>query len=48
MSETDKGISITSTLSTGPVVIFDIPYTEADDYDETHLAYEILNAAVGK
>jgi len=48
MGETDKGISITSTLSTGQTVIFDVPYTEADDHDETHLAYEILSAAAGK
>ena len=46
--ETTEKIGITSTLSTGGVVVFDIPYTEADDHDETHLAFEILSAAVGK
>ena len=47
MSETDKGIAITSTAGAQPV-IFNVPYTEADDHDETHLAYELLSAAAGK
>ena len=46
MSETDEKISITSTVG-AQAVIFDVPYTEADDHDETHLAYEILSAAAG-
>ena len=46
--ETTEKIGITSTLSGDGVVAFDIPYTEADDHDETHLAFEILSAAVGK
>ncbi len=47
MSETDKGIAITSTAGS-QAVIFNVPYTEADDHDETHLAYELLSAAAGK
>jgi hypothetical protein len=47
VSETDKGIAITSTAG-AQTVIFNVPYTEADDHDETHLAYELLSAAAGK
>ena len=45
---TDSYISITSTLVDATKVVFDVPHSEADDHDETHLAYEILNAAAGK
>ncbi len=45
---TDKFVGVTSTLASAVVVAFDIPHSEADDHDETHLAYEILSAAAGK
>ncbi len=44
---TDKTVSVTSELNEGATVSFDIPHSEADDHDETHLAYEILSAAAG-
>ncbi len=44
----DAKIAVTSTLADGSVVAFDIPHSEADDHDETHLAYELLQAAAGK
>ena len=44
---TDKTISVQSTLASAEVVAFDIPHSEADDHDITHLAYEILSAAAG-
>lgn len=28
-------------------VVFDAPYTEADDYDDTHLVYEMFAKTVG-
>ncbi len=44
---TDSYISITCTLVSAQEVVFDVPYSEADDHDETHLAYEILQSAAG-
>ncbi len=44
----DKTISVQSTLASAVVVSFDIPHSEADDHDETHLAYELMQAAAGK
>ena len=44
---TDQYVSVTCTLASAQVVALDIPHSEADDHDETHLAYEILNAAAG-
>ena len=45
---TDEYVGVTCTLASTVVVAFDIPHSEADDHDETHLAYEILSAAAGK
>ena len=45
---TDKFIGVTSTLVSAQVVAFDIPHSEVDDHDETHLAYEILQSVAGK
>ena len=43
----DSYIGITCTLADATEVVFDVPYSEADDHDETHLAYEIMQAAAG-
>ncbi len=40
-------ISIACTLASTQEVVFDVPYSEADDHDETHLAYELMQAAAG-
>ena len=44
---TDNYVSVTCDLAEGGTVAFDIPHSEADDYDDTHLAYEILQSAAG-
>jgi hypothetical protein len=40
-------IPVTSELNSGVTVIFDAPYTEADDYDDTWQLFELFNKAVG-
>lgn len=40
-------ISVTSELDSGDTVIFDAPYTEADDHDDTHLVYELFVDVLG-
>lgn len=44
MSDT---VGTTCDLTGGATVIFDIPYTEAADYDVTYLEYELFAKAVG-
>ncbi len=40
-------ISIECTLASTQEVVFDVPHSEADDHDETYLAYEMMQAAAG-
>jgi len=40
-------LSVTCELASGETVIFDIPYTEADDYDDTWMIFDMFNKAVG-
>ncbi len=44
---TGSYISITCTLADASEVVFDVPHSEADDHDETYLAYELMQAAAG-
>jgi hypothetical protein len=44
---TDLYIGVTCTLADATEVVFDVPYSEADDHDETYLAYEMMQAAAG-
>ena len=34
-------------LNEGNTVVFDIPWTEADDYDETWQVYQMFQSVVG-
>ncbi len=43
----DSYIGIACTLASAQEVVFNVPYSEADDHDETYLAYEILQSAAG-
>lgn len=44
----DEKVGVTTDLDGGATVGWDAPHTEADDHDETHLAYELFQAVVGK
>lgn len=40
-------IPVHCTLADGNVAVFDVPWDEADDYDETWWLFELFNGAVG-
>lgn len=40
-------ISVTCDLDDGNTAIFDVPFTEADDYDETWMLFDLFNRSVG-
>ncbi len=40
-------IPLTCNLNEGGTVIFDVPYTEADDHDNTDLLFELFSSVVG-
>lgn len=44
---TSEWLPITSDLDSGTTVVFDVPFTEADDDDETFLMFELFQRTVG-
>jgi hypothetical protein len=40
-------IPLTCNLNEGGTVIFDVPYTEADDVEETFTLYDLFSSLVG-
>lgn len=40
-------VPVTCELNEGNTVLFDAPYTEADDYDETWMVYQMFQTTVG-
>lgn len=40
-------ISVTCDLGDGNTAIFDVPDTEADDYDDTWMLFDLFNKTVG-
>lgn len=40
-------IPVTCELDSGETILFDAPYTEADDYDDTYLLFELFAGTLG-